>query len=637
MKKIIIVFLSLFIVPVSLNAVSSDDVDYKIIDYVMDVNVEISGNLKVREIIGVEGTFNGYIRDIVYKNSNLNEYENEFNFQSNAMYNATNVIVEKVGSVKWNGELNFEAFKSDINLFNECSNSRNCYEMSLINDGVSLKMFNETKYDITYFYIEYLIGNVVVIHEDVAEVYYTFIGEDFLDDISRFKLRLSLPFGTKEDVRVWAHGPLNGEVYLISDDKDGETIYYGGYLAIDDLPSKTSIDMRMVFPKSLISIEHPFLKKSNVVALDKILEVEEKRAEEANLIRKKARFKVLGTYVLTGIYFLISMGVIVYIYFKYDKERKSQFQGEYNREFIDDYDVTIIEYLFNRSISEKAFSTSILNMIYKKNISFERVNDKDYVFSRLSDDNLSEAEKLVMSIIFDEAGDGKTTSLKDIKKYASRIDDTSSPFLNKFNSWKSIVTKEAKSEGFYENLIKIKAFTGVYSILGFVIFFLHITLGIFNILTFSLIVFNIGFIIYIVLFNKKTEKGVLHYSKWKAFKKFLLDFGNFDEKDLPEIILWERYLVYANIFGIADKLSKTMKIKFNELHYNTNDGDIMFDYILWSNLNSSINSTVSSSISTAHTKIAEVASTRSSSGSGFGGGFSSGGGFGGGGGGGRGF
>ena len=146
--------------------------------------------------------------------------------------------------------------------------------------------------------------------------------------------------------------------------------------------------------------------------------------------------------------------------------------------------------------------------------------------------------------------------------------------------------------------------------------------------------------IYMLIFNKRTKGGAEDYQKWKAFKRFLEDFGRFDEKELPEIVLWERYLVYANIFGIADKVGKTMKIKFNEINTNNqySNGDLLFDYMMWNNLNYSINNTVRSSVSTARTVVNEaIAKSSSSSGGGFGGGFSSGGGFGGGGGGGRGF
>lgn len=164
-------------------------------------------------------------------------------------------------------------------------------------------------------------------------------------------------------------------------------------------------------------------------------------------------------------------------------------------------------------------------------------------------------------------------------------------------------------------------------------------LGMFNLLAFIVIISTIVYIIYLVSFNKRTERGNLDYYKWNAFERFLKDFGRFDEKELPEIKLWERYLVYANIFGLADKVSKTMKIKFNEMYPNDyTNRDFVFDYYLWSSLNRDINRTVHSSISTAHSEVAsKIAESSSSSGSGFGGGFSSGGGFGGGGGGGRGF
>ena len=83
--------------------------------------------------------------------------------------------------------------------------------------------------------------------------------------------------------------------------------------------------------------------------------------------RKTAKILVYGTYALSVTYLLILLLIIVYLYIKYDKERKRSFDMEYNREFIDDYDVTAIEYLYDKKITEKGFSTSILNLIYKKN------------------------------------------------------------------------------------------------------------------------------------------------------------------------------------------------------------------------------------------------------------------------------
>lgn len=642
MKKILVLIISLFSF-ISINyAVSSDQVDYEIEDYIVDASIDISGNLKVREIIKSTGSYNGYIRDLVYKNDRLGDFTGDTSsFEGSSIYNPTGIDNIKVGSINYNGELSFDAFNSEVTEFSECTNSRGCYTISDIINGKSIKMYNETVNSSTYFYIEYTLGNTVVLHNDVAELYLNFIGNDFDDDIGRYQLRVTLPQATTNETRVWAHGPLSGEVSRITDEVDGVTKYYGGYLKIEDLMKNTPVDMRMVFDKSLIMVDHPFLKKSNVDALDKILEVEQVRADDANKQRKTAKILVYGTYALSGTYLLILLLIIVYLYIKYDKERKRSFDMEYNREFIDDYDVTAIEYLYDKKITEKAFSTSILNLIYKKKISFEKLDNKDYKFTRTTVDEseLNEGEKKVMDILFNKAGSNNMVTLKDIKKYAKEVNGTTSPFLKGFDTWKSIVTNESEKLNFYENNNSVKLKFSLYALVSLLILYLDMKLGMFNLLAFIVIISTIAYIIYLVSFNKRTERGNLDYHKWKAFERFLKDFGRFDEKELPEIKLWERYLVYANIFGLADKVGKTMKIKFNEMYPNDyTNRDFVFDYYLWSSLNRDINRTVHSSISTAHSEVAsKIAESSSSSGSGFGGGFSSGGGFGGGGGGGRGF
>lgn len=640
MKKILVLIISLFSF-ISINYAVSN-VNYKIDDYIVDASIDISGNLKVREIIKSTGSYNGYIRDLIYKNDRLGDFTGDTSsFEGSNIYNPTGIDNIKVGSINYNGELSFDAFNSEVTEFSECTNNRGCYTISDITNGKSIKMYNETVNSSTYFYIEYTLGNTVVLHNDVAELYLSFIGNGFDDDIGRYQLRVTLPQATTTETRVWVHGPLSGEVSRIIDEVDGATKYYGGYLKIEDLSKNTPVDMRMVFDKSLIMVDHPFLKKSKVDALDKILEVEQVRADDANKQRKTAKILVYGTYALSGTYLLILLLIIVYLYIKYDKERKRSFDMEYNREFIDDYDVTAIEYLYDKKITEKGFSTSILNLIYKKKISFEKLDKKDYKFTRTTVDEseLNEGEKKVMDILFNKAGSNNMVTLKDIKKYAKEVNGTTSPFLKGFDTWKSIVTNESEKLNFYENNSSVKLKFSLYALVSILILYLDIKLGMFNLLAFIVIISTIVYIIYLVSFNKRTIRGNLDYNKWKAFERFLKDFGRFDEKELPEIKLWERYLVYANIFGLADKVGKTMKIKFNEMYPNDyTNRDFVFDYYLWSSLNSNINRTVHSSISTAHSEVAsKIAESSSSSGSGIGGGFSSGGGFGGGGGGGRGF
>lgn len=639
MKKILVLIISLFSF-ISVNYAVSN-VNYKIDDYIVDSRIDISGNMVVREVIKVKGSFNGYIRDLKYKNSNNKVFDKSIDsFYGSSIYDASNIEVRKVGTINYDKELDFNVFDQSVNEFtmnDSCTVNKGCYEKSDITDGVSLKMYNETNNSSTYFYIEYLLGNVVVMHEDIAEVYFNFVGDMFDDDINKYKLRVVLPDKTKELVRVWAHGPLNGNVSPI---KDENGYYYGGYLKINDLYSNTPVDMRLTFDKNLILVDHPYLKKSEVLALDKILEVENLRADKANKEKEKAKFFMYGSYALGSVYLILLVLLFVYIYIKYDKELKTNFDMEYNREFINDYDVTNIEYLFDKKITEKAFSTSILNLIYKKNIKIEQIDKKDYKLIKVNTDNVSESEEYLMKMIFDNIGNKEYVLLSQIKKYAKEVHGTTSEFLTSFTTWQNKVTSESIKNNFYESNTKIKVLGVLFSLVGYLVFYVMGRFNGFNLFSIIIFICALVFMIYVLIFNKRTKRGSEDYQKWKAFKRFLEDFGRFDEKELPEIVLWERYLVYANIFGIADKVGKTMKIKFNEINTNNqySNGDLLFDYMMWNNLNYSINNTVRSSVSTARTMVNEaIAKSSSSSGGGFGGGFSSGGGFGGGGGGGRGF
>lgn len=112
-----------------------------------------------------------------------------------------------------------------------------------------------------------------------------------------------------------------------------------------------------------------------------------------------------------------------------------------------------------------------------------------------------------------------------------------------------------------------------------------------------------------------------------GLKKFLLEFSRIQEKEAIEVMLWKEYLMFAQIFGIADKVADQFKKLYPEVLEQIDDNISITDVILLNSL--------------TNTAIVSASSARSAaqSYSGGGGGFSSGGGgggsFGGGGGGGR--
>ena len=145
---------------------------------------------------------------------------------------------------------------------------------------------------------------------------------------------------------------------------------------------------------------------------------------------------------------------------------------------------------------------------------------------------------------------------------------------------------------------------------------------------------------------KLTNLGLEKRKEFFGLRNFLNDFSRLNEKDIPEVNLWEEYLIYATVFGIGNKVLNSMKLK--DINNNITDNvSFVYNYSNYIDSFSNISNNISY-MSKPEMKFYIPESSgggsssdwgSSSSGSGGGGGFSggssSGGSFGGGGGGGR--
>ena len=115
-----------------------------------------------------------------------------------------------------------------------------------------------------------------------------------------------------------------------------------------------------------------------------------------------------------------------------------------------------------------------------------------------------------------------------------------------------------------------------------------------------------------------TDEGLNESAKWNGLKKFMVNFSMLDKREIPELELWEHYLVYATAFGVADKVLKQLKIVYKDVYENMNNYGYMY-LMMNTDFSSSFSNAISSSVSSSYTSTL-------SSGSGSGGGFSGGGG-----------
>lgn len=643
MRKIRLILFSLFIMFLPIFVYADGTARYYI-----EVNVLDTGDAEIKELKLMDGVYKGYKTSIRYKSNGLSKFDgSKSSFEGSDIYNASALTNVKVYDVKFTttdfsviNKKNKEfvlvnsAKKGDYGVYTKTKNS----------EGVDIMSYQPSSYARASL-ITYTLKDLVVVHNDIAEIAHDFIGTDYAEEINNLIIRINLPSSSKE-LRIFSHGPLNGKNRII-DDKSVEITY-------ETLDKENAVDGRVVFDKSIVPNA---TKKSNVDGLGKILEVEKERANYANKLREAARKreKMLQTLaiimeILLGIW-LIGLIVIVYkFYNKNDKEYRSEFNGKYFRDFPEEYTPSTVSYLMNKSINNLSFNAGILDLIRKKAITIEEVTidkkglfknkqQKDYKLSRNMNfnlDTLSTSEKKLFNLLIGTVGNGDYVILGDMKEF-SKDYNNAKRLISGYDGWRYACESEAETEEFYENTKKEKTNCILYSLIFIPITFLALLCGSNMGRVLLIDLFGILAIIYFSSATKRTKKGNEQYHKWKGLKNFLADFGRLDEKDLPEIKLWERYLVYATMFGLAVKVQNAMKMNLERMNYSDN---IDFTYLYFDNyyFSNSMTNAVNSSFSSARGTISthELASSSDSSSGGYEGGSSfGGGGFGGGSGGGR--
>ena len=58
------------------------------------------------------------------------------------------------------------------------------------------------------------------------------------------------------------------------------------------------------------------------------------------------------------------------------------------------------------------------------------------------------------------------------------------------------------------------------------------------------------------------------------------EFSLLNEKEVPEIAIWEKFLVYATAFGIADKVLKQLKIVYPDIENSINVNTYPYMYLM---------------------------------------------------------
>lgn len=628
MKKIKRIFITILLVVAFLligqtqAKVSSSNLNLKNLNF--DVNVNDDGSMDVVETWNI-------------KISDTNTLFKTFKTDSKKYSSISDVKVTEItnGESKEFEEIDELMYHVTKDCYYGMMNDDDDFEIAW---GVGLDDTTATK----QYQISYTVNDVIAKYNDCAELYWQFVGSDFEINADKITGTITLPSKVekKEDIRVWGHTEgLNGEIYATGLNKVE--------FEINHFVSGRFVEVRVAVPTDTIIYSD---RTYDTEKLNSIIAEETKWAEDANKKRERQQAKEKIGAVISVI---VSLAICVFLVYRTVKDikfiinikkKKPTQEFKYYRE-IPREDATPAEAitLIGKHVSSfqskeigRAFSATLLDLNLKGYLDFEvdkNEKNKEIIKIKLLNENeiykLKEDENKVYRFVKTAISGKEYITAKELEKYIKQHEITVVSFKESIDKRK----KESLEKLEYideENITKRKNYgagiIGYFCLAVFsIVFGITSEYKIVGILILAMcaisIINTIINIIIIFRLDQLTQKGIDEAEMWKGLKHYMEDFSMLDKREVPEITLWEKYLVYATAFGIADKVLKQLKTVYPNLESMTSDNTYTcMNLMINTNFTSSFSNSISSAMSSAYT------SATASSGSGGGGGFSGGGG-----------
>ncbi|MBR1679773.1 MAG: DUF2207 domain-containing protein [Bacilli bacterium] len=527
MKKIILCFYIFFFGMFTVDASSKNEVLYNYID----ATVQSNGDISVKELVVVSGTIEDYHKSLLYRNSRLEKHD-EIDYLRDAIYNVTSIedisiSIKNFSSTKIYYKNLFDKdfeplekfyFKEDIEEMG--------YIESSIQDGKYYKFYSNQKNTITGLLFEYTLKNVVVLHNDIAEIYSAFF-PTLESDLSYLEIRVHV--GEQVDyLKMWAHGDLSSQVTKIDDT---------AIATYSKLSKNTQLSFRVVFSKDNLSITNP-LKQSKVSSLKNIVELEEKNTHQMKIQKKQTKIAHKVIFTSDVLLIIVLFFYWIFVFIKYDKEKELLMPNQLPAHIESSYGIEVLDLFWNKKERVESFLISTLHLVLKENIEYDR---NKHLFTLKSKKNLTESQEYLIEMLFNQK---KTMKESDFFVFLKMI-HTPKYEDKKYQNWKYYVHVEYNKQKFYEQngLPTISAvfvlLLSVFVLMASIYFKVDFILSLFLVCSCLL------FLIYTFLISKKTKKGREEYAKWSFVEETMQRNPELIQKN-PEL---EEYAIYSLVFN----------------------------------------------------------------------------------------
>lgn len=507
------------------------------------------------------------------------------------------------------------------------------YSVADDDDAVTVRVAFSAQDEPVTFRISYLVGAAVQRYADVGELYWQFVGDETAVPSGPVHIEIKPPTPlTQDQVKAWAHGPLTGVVAIGAD----------GSVALDvpELPANTFVEARLLYPASAF----PLAGSIGSLRAEAVIAEEAALAEEANAERRRARITLALAIGFVALLSFGALGYAIWAFVRHGREHKAEFPGQYLREDPrPDLPPGVIGSLWRFGTPENAdIAATLMDLADKKVIAMRPITvHHDGILGIGAKDEpsfelglnpepplgqISSTDQILLDLLFREIGAGGVVSLEEIKSYAK---DNPKTYTDRIKMWADRCEAVANELGMFEGnswswRVGMFLLAGLVGTVGFFASVWAETIW----PAVMAVPCSIAIAAIAVFMLRRSKAGNELFVRYQAVRDYLRDFGRLQEVPPQSIVLWNRFLVLAVIFGIATEVINQMRVKVPAVV-----AEPAFQTTYWWVYSSSGSSSPVASLQGGFASASQIATSEMSSSSGGGGGFSGGGGGGGGGGG----
>lgn len=517
--------------------VASADDDYEIKQMYEHVTVNSDGSAMIRY-------------DLIY----------DFDYDMNGVY----VSQETDQDVKLIGSPTATVNGQSVGSFS--AGSRYGLEQKRDGDVTQFRVHYPVKADHTYQVMwTYQLANVAKRYQDVGEINWKIIGANWQTDLQHTKIVIQLPKMTYQTLQAWTHSK-SATKFVV--DKQAGTLTYEKARVNPDQP----VEVHTMFDQAALSTATQRTGNRRVAILDQERAIAERAEKTAK--RDKAMQGYVTWLAILPFGLLIRL---IALWRRIRVQNKHIIETPHNYELPSDLPPAVVGWQLRDSGAAVStlFSATLMDLLAKRVLIVSEEPTKKWRKTnyRIQLDRttaFNDFEETLLTILFGEQVEiGKSIQTQTMQNGESAF---AKRYTDKIDRFEDQVRRAAKPVNLIDHdavsqLTQWQVWTIVAAVAVVVIngavwvmssahiagWFIGVSVGL------SVLIAVVAFAMAVKIRQIYTVEGWPIAEAWFGFGRMLRDVGQFEVKQVPDVMLWDRYLAYAVVLGVADKVADALR------------------------------------------------------------------------------